>query len=108
MQFILMPLIFLLFRNTLLFAALGIARLRCICWLNSNLGGTVLLPFLKADVVFDQKLEELSFVVFRKVAKLNCFRLFFAHLSRLSTVISNLYVKIHNIYSLPLIIKYIT
>jgi hypothetical protein len=54
----------LLFGYALLFVGLSINGLRYICWFDGDLCRAVFFAFLKADIILDQKLEELSFVVF--------------------------------------------
>ena len=62
--------------DILLYKIVGLLLRIIFSWrLNRNLGRTILLAFLEADVIFDEEMYELSFVIFWKVAKLDSFLL---------------------------------
>jgi len=51
--------------DILLYKIVGVLLRIIFSWrLNRNLGRTILLAFLEADVIFDEEMNELSFVIF--------------------------------------------
>jgi len=51
--------------DILLYKIVGVLLRIIFSWrLNRNLGRTILLAFLEADVIFDEEMYELSFVIF--------------------------------------------
>jgi len=51
--------------DILLYKIVGLLLRIIFSWrLNRNLGRTILLAFLEADVIFDEEMYELSFVIF--------------------------------------------
>jgi hypothetical protein len=61
-------------RFSLFVSILGELLAFSIIGLDGNTGGAVFLSLLKADIIFYEKLNELSFVILGKITKFNSFR----------------------------------